>query len=253
MNALRPFGMQIWDVPGLVLCEDIVSDLDLPLVTTARVAGWGVRGSDLVGARPGAARRLYVVDSISVSDGVGRPLVSGAAVEIEKGAIVPEGIDAVLPAAQGALGSDGYVEIETEVRLYQNLRLAGSELADGTPLLRAGELLTPRSVGGPRRSGPRQGAGPAASARGRVHRRRTAGCAGHGADRATAAVRRRDRADHGRRARRRRDRLPAGHRRAVGRHRPADRGRSADPSRPDRGARRRRTRPRGCLGDRRGR
>jgi len=147
VNALRPFGMQIWDVPGLVLCEDIVSDLDLPLVTTARVAGWGVRGSDLVGARPGAARRLYVVDSISVSDGVGRPLVSGAAVEIEKGAIVPEGIDAVLPAAQGALGSDGYVEIETEVRLYQNLRLAGSELADGTPLLRAGELLTPRSVG----------------------------------------------------------------------------------------------------------
>ena len=45
---MRPFGMQIWDVPGLVLCEDITSDLDLPLVTTARVGGWGVRGSDLV-------------------------------------------------------------------------------------------------------------------------------------------------------------------------------------------------------------
>lgn len=147
VSALRPFGMQIWDVPGLVLCEDIVSDLDLPLVTTARVAGWGVRGSDLVGARADAPRRLYVVDSISVSDGLGRPLMSGAAVEIEKGAIVPEGIDAVLPAALGRLGSDGYVEIATEVRLYQNLRMAGSELADGTPLLSAGDVLTPRSVG----------------------------------------------------------------------------------------------------------
>ena len=147
VSALRPFGMQIWDVPGLVLCEDIVSDLDLPLVTTARVAGWGVRGSDLVGARADAPRRLYMVDSISLSDGVGRPLVSGAAIEIEKGAIVPEGVDAVLPAAQGRLGSDGYVEIATEVRLYQNLRMAGSELADGTPLLRSGEVLTPRSVG----------------------------------------------------------------------------------------------------------
>lgn len=146
VRAMRPFGMQIWDVPGLVLCEDIESDLDLPLVTTARVGGWGVRGSDLVGATEQAPRRLFVVDTISVSDGPGRPLVSGAAVEIEEGAIIPEGVDAVVPAAAGRLAEDGYVEIGSEVRLYQNLRRAGSELADGTPLLRAGEVLTPRSV-----------------------------------------------------------------------------------------------------------
>ncbi|MFT3876905.1 MAG: molybdopterin-binding protein [Propioniciclava sp.] len=146
VNALRPFGMQIWDVPGLVLCEDIVSDLDLPLVTTTRIAGWGVRGSDLVGARPGDPRRLFLVDSISVSDGVSRPLVAGAVIEIEKGAIVPDGVDAVLPPSAGTLAADGYVDFETETRLYQNLRRAGSELADGTPLLRAGEVLTPRSV-----------------------------------------------------------------------------------------------------------
>ena len=146
VGAMRPFGMQIWDVPGLVLCEDISSDLDLPLVTTARVGGWGVRGSDLVGAVEGSPKRLYVVDHISTSDGPGRPLVSGAAVEIEEGAIIPEGVDAVVPASAGRMAEDGYVEIETEARLYQNLRRAGSELADGTPLLRSGEVLTPRSV-----------------------------------------------------------------------------------------------------------
>ncbi len=146
VGAMRPFGMQIWDVPGLVLCEDIDSDLDLPLVTTARVPGWGVRGSDLVGASGANPKRLFVVDSISVSDGPGRPLVSGAAVEIEEGAIIPEGVDAVVPRAAGRVAADGYVEIGEEARLYQNLRRAGSELADGTPLLRAGEVLTPRSV-----------------------------------------------------------------------------------------------------------
>ena len=31
VQHMRPFAMQILDVPGLVLCEDIVSDLDLPL------------------------------------------------------------------------------------------------------------------------------------------------------------------------------------------------------------------------------
>jgi len=146
VEPMRPFGMQIWDVPGLTLCEDITSDLDLPLVTTARVAGYGVRGSDLVGATPERPRTVYVVDSISAGEAPGAPLVAGAAVRVEEGAIVPEGVDAVVPLEDAEAGADGFVRIGREVRLYQHLRRAGSELADGTPLLRSGDVLTPRSV-----------------------------------------------------------------------------------------------------------
>lgn len=142
---LRPFGMQILDVPGLTLCEDITSDLDLPLVTTARVAGWGVRGSDLVGASLANPRSLYVVDSIAEGQAAGAPLVAGAAVQVAEGAILPDGVDAVVPADQADLAGD-HVVVPREVRLYENLRRAGSELADGTPLLSAGDVLTPRSV-----------------------------------------------------------------------------------------------------------
>lgn len=146
IGAMRPFGMKIHDVSGLTLCEDITSDLDLPLVTTARVSGYGVRGSDLVGASPEHPRSVFVVDSIDAGQEPGAPLVAGAAVLVEEGAIVPEGVDAVVAAHLGDLGADGYVRIVAESRLYENLRRAGSELADGTPLLRAGEVLTPRSV-----------------------------------------------------------------------------------------------------------
>lgn len=146
VRPLRPFAMQIWDVPGLVLSEDITSDLDLPLVTTARVEGWGVRGSDLVGAKEEQPRGLYLVDTISVSDGPTRPLVAGAVVRVEEGAILPEGVDVVVPLADGELGDDEYVRIGHEARMYDNVRRAGSELADGTPLLKSGEVLTPRSV-----------------------------------------------------------------------------------------------------------
>ena len=146
IGAMRPFGMQIHDVAGLTLCEDITSDLDLPLVTTARVAGYGVRGSDLVGASPEHPRSLFVVDSIEAGQAPGAPLMAGAAVEVAEGAIIPEGVDAVVAAHLGELGADGYVKIIAEVRLYENLRRAGSELADGTPLLSAGAVLTPRSV-----------------------------------------------------------------------------------------------------------
>ncbi|MDN5570474.1 MAG: hypothetical protein L0G22_04320 [Propionibacteriaceae bacterium] len=146
VGAIRPFGMQIFDVPGLTLCEDITSDLDLPLVTTARVGGWAVRGSDLVGATEAAPKELFVVDTIAAGEAPGAPLVAGAAIQIEEGAMIPDGVDAVVPAAAGVLGEDGYVRIHTETRLYDNLRRAGSELADGTPLLAAGDVLTPRSV-----------------------------------------------------------------------------------------------------------
>ncbi|QIK71663.1 hypothetical protein G7070_04500 [Propioniciclava coleopterorum] len=146
VQPMRPFAMQILDVPGLVLCEDIVSDLDLPLVTTARVDGYGVRGSDLVGATPERPASLYLIDTIRAADDPGRPVVAGAAVQVEAGAIVPEGVDAVVPLSAGRLGEDDVVLIEGETRLFQNLRRAGSELADGTPLLHAGDVLTPRSV-----------------------------------------------------------------------------------------------------------
>ena len=142
---MRPFGMQIWDVPGLTLCEDITSDLDLPLVTTSRVAGWGVRGSDLVGATAERPASLYVVDSVGEGQAPGAPLVAGAAVEVVEGSMVPEGVDAVVATSAGR-AEGRHVVISGEVRLYENLRRAGSELADGTPLLSAGEVLTPRSV-----------------------------------------------------------------------------------------------------------
>ena len=146
VQHMRPFAMQILDVPGLVLCEDIVSDLDLPLVTTARVDGYGVRGSDLVGATPLNPASLHLVGSIRAADDPGRPLVAGATVRVEAGAIVPEGVDAVVPLTAGAPGEDDTILIGTETRLFQNVRRAGSELSDGTPLLRAGDVLTPRSV-----------------------------------------------------------------------------------------------------------
>ncbi|MFV0405456.1 MAG: gephyrin-like molybdotransferase Glp [Propioniciclava sp.] len=147
VGALRPFAMQIHDVVGLTLCEDITADLDLPLVTTASVGGYGVRAADLVGATPATPVGLYVVGSIAVGDAAAVALVAGAAIEVEAGAILPSGVDAIVPSEYGEVGADGHVYLSMEVRLYENLRKAGSDMADGTPLLSAGDVLSPRSVG----------------------------------------------------------------------------------------------------------
>lgn len=145
VQPLRPFGMQLGDVAGLTLCEDIHSDLDLPLVTTSLVDGYGVRAADLVGATAARPATLFVVDHIGAADAPGAPLVPGAAIEVEAGAMVPEGVDAVVPLADGATEGQE-VHLIREARLHENLRLAGSELADGAELVASGVSLTPRSI-----------------------------------------------------------------------------------------------------------
>lgn len=145
VEPLRPFGMQIWDVEGLTLCEDISSDLDLPLVTTATVDGWGVRSTDLVGATAVRPAAVHVVDQIGERQAPGAALAPGMAAEVVRGAMVPEGVDAVVPRELGQVNGHG-VLFTAEARHQQNLRLAGSELADGDELVAAGEVLTARAI-----------------------------------------------------------------------------------------------------------
>ena len=145
VQPLRPFGMSILDAVGLTLCEDIVSDLNLPLVTTAQIAGFGLRASDIVGARPSNPISLFVADSIAEGETPAAALPRGTAIEVAEGALVPEGVDAIVPHSDTQV-SDEHVHVIAEAVYQQNLRLAGSELAEGTPLVAEGATLTPRSI-----------------------------------------------------------------------------------------------------------
>ncbi len=144
---LRPFGMQINDVSGLTLCEDIASDLDLPLVSTAIVEGYGVRAANIVGAserHPIDLRILGVVDRPDELPSLAVP--PGGCVLLSAGAPLPKGVDAVVPLADAArLGRSATFTFEAQV--HQNVSLRGSDLADGTPLLTSGTVLDARSIG----------------------------------------------------------------------------------------------------------
>lgn len=145
VQPLRPFGMSILDAVGLTLCEDIVSDLNLPLVTTAQISGFGLRASDIVGATPSNPVSLFVSDRIAEGESSGAALPRGMAVEVAEGALVPEGVDAIVPRSDTQV-SEEYVHVIAEAVYQQHLRLAGSELAEGTPLVAEGSRLTPRSI-----------------------------------------------------------------------------------------------------------
>ncbi|HSK34320.1 MAG TPA: gephyrin-like molybdotransferase Glp [Propionicimonas sp.] len=145
VETLRPFGINLLDAAGLTLCESIVSDLDLPTYSAATVAGYAVRASNLVGANRQRPIILPIVDSIEAGGYRHAPLTPRTAVLVEVGAPLPEGADAVMPLDDG-LAVDDDVQFTTEARVHQNVRLAGSRVADGDQLVARGSVLTPRTL-----------------------------------------------------------------------------------------------------------
>ncbi len=147
VEPLRPFGMQINDVAGLTLCEDIVSDLDLPMVSTALVAGYGIRASNIVGATEGHPIDLRIVGVVDRRDMLPTQAVaSGGCVLLAEGAPVPKGVDAVVPLEDAQL-TGRVVTFLHEVRMHQNVSVRGSALADGAKLMHAGTVLDARAIG----------------------------------------------------------------------------------------------------------
>lgn len=147
LEPLRPFGMQINDVAGLTLCEDVASDIDLPMVTTSRVEGYGVRAANIVGATGRHPIDLRLVGAVEDKATVpNQALPAGGCVLISEGAPVPVGVDAVVALADAEQVGRTTVIFTDETRLNENLHLRGSELADGAELIAAGTLLDARSV-----------------------------------------------------------------------------------------------------------
>ena len=144
--SLRPFGIGLLDAVGLTLCESIDSDIDLPVCSTARVAGWAVRGSNLVGATPHHPVRLPIVGEIDPGGFRGAPLMPGTVVKVAAGAPLPDGCDAVVELAS-ATELVEEVEFTAEVAFQTGLEPAGSRIADGDLLLPSGAVLDARAIG----------------------------------------------------------------------------------------------------------
>lgn len=146
VTSLRPFGIGLLDAAGLTLCESLTSDIDLPVFTSATVAGWAVRGSNLVGASAARPVTLPVVDEIEAGGFRGAPLMPGTVVKVAAGAPVPESADAVVALADGVQSGDE-VAFTTEAVFHQNLLAAGSRIADGSLLVESGTVLDARTIG----------------------------------------------------------------------------------------------------------
>jgi len=134
-----------------VIAADVVATIDAPPFDRANVDGFAVRAADVVGATDGTPKRLSLNGEV-IACGV-QPSIEvtpRTATTIATGGVIPRGADAVVMIEHTELvESDAApsIDVRRAVASGQFISYAGSDIARGETLLRAGTRIGSREIG----------------------------------------------------------------------------------------------------------
>jgi molybdenum cofactor synthesis domain-containing protein len=136
------------DALGQALAQDIVATIDVPPFDRSNVDGFAVRSADLAAAGEAAPVRLLLNDEI-IACGTApmRPVKPGTATSIATGGPVPRGADAIIMVEHTQPAGGDAIAVRRAASPGQFISTAGSDIARGEVLLRAGTLIGSREIG----------------------------------------------------------------------------------------------------------
>lgn len=150
IGRLVPHVQAVEQVPirsalGRVLARDVISAIDVPSHDNAAMDGYALRGMDLA---DDGATLLPVADTALAGQTVVSVVPPGFCVRIMTGAVMPDGLDTVVPQEFTTVLPDGRISVPAGiVRTGDNRRLRGEDLAQGEAALHAGRLIRPADLG----------------------------------------------------------------------------------------------------------
>jgi len=134
-----------------VLARPVIAEVDVPGFDRASVDGFAVRSSDTARASVRAPTVLQLNPEILTPGVAPRlPVTAGVASLISTGGMVPRGADAVIMVEHTeTIQIDGTtaVEVHRPAGAGQFIAFAGSDIARGETVVRAGQLITSREIG----------------------------------------------------------------------------------------------------------
>ena len=154
LTPLRPVAgvetLALAEALGRVLAQDLISPMNVPPHDNSAMDGYAFDGAALV-ADPGAALTFSVAGTAYAGQAYTGDVAPGQAVRIMTGAVMPAGLDTVVPQelvkSEGE-GADLRVTVPAgTVKRGENRRRAGEDLAEGKPAIRAGRVLRPSDLG----------------------------------------------------------------------------------------------------------
>ncbi|RYY63407.1 MAG: molybdopterin molybdenumtransferase MoeA, partial [Comamonadaceae bacterium] len=138
----------LFEALGRVLAQDIVSPVSVPPHDNSAMDGYAFDGALLdADAAPDAALSLRIAGTALAGTCWQGSLAPGDAVRIMTGAVMPAGLDTVVPQEFCTVDGDSVRFPMRALRPGANRRRAGEDLLQGEAALRRGERLSPAALG----------------------------------------------------------------------------------------------------------
>ena len=135
----------LFDALGRVLAQDILSPISVPPHDNSAMDGFAFDGTQLSAPTP---LTLRVVGTALAGKAWSGSVKPGEGVKIMTGAIMPGGLDTVVPQEFVTHGAAATITIPAGLlQAGDNRRKLGEDLMQGQTALKKGELLTPAALG----------------------------------------------------------------------------------------------------------
>ena len=134
------------DAEGRVLSHEVTATVSLPVFDNSAMDGYAVRADEVASATADRPVKLPVAEDIPAGRIDVPALGPGTAHRIMTGAPVPAGATAIVPV-EATDGRTDVVSINAPSAEGKHIRRAGEDVAAGTAVLRAGQVVTPAVVG----------------------------------------------------------------------------------------------------------
>ncbi|WP_334535707.1 molybdopterin biosynthesis protein [Bradyrhizobium sp. AZCC 2230] len=147
-RAIPSEQRRLGDALGTALAEDITAPIDVPPFDRSNVDGFAVRSADLSAAGEGAPVRLALNgETIHCGTAPKLQIALGTATPIATGGPLPRGADAVVMVEHTQPAGSDAIDVRRAVSPGQFVSYAGSDIARGEALLRAGTIIGSREIG----------------------------------------------------------------------------------------------------------
>jgi molybdopterin molybdotransferase len=138
----------LFDALGRILAQDVISPISVPAHNNSAMDGFAFDASQLHANQP---LTLRVVGTALAGKAWQGKVNAGECLKVMTGAILPDGLDTVVPQELVQIASAHDITSITLpanlVKAGDNRRLAGEDLMQGQTALKAGQPLTPAALG----------------------------------------------------------------------------------------------------------
>ncbi len=127
-----------------VLAQDIVSPISVPAHDNSAMDGFAFAGSSLLSDQP---TKLKIVGTALAGKAWQGTVAAGECVKIMTGAVMPAGLDTVVPQELCEVSGDQIRIAPNVLKTGDNRRFAGEDLLAGSVAISKGERLAPAALG----------------------------------------------------------------------------------------------------------